>query len=154
MKKNIILLIAIIVSFAYAQDTNAQQGYKAIYAVGGLTYKHGGNAILGIDFPNDTYTSFEVYGQFYQYKKEKNVYAGFSYKPCLHKGINSLFRAKLSGAVGTTLHKFTFAPIVGFEWIYSITPYVDFMWLNDGGYYHNTGQKWRVNTYAGFRLNF
>lgn len=152
--RKIVILTIIILCFITTQKVYSQQGYKAIYTVGGLTYEHGGNVIIGIDFPNSFYSSMEIYGQYYKYKDETNIYAGLSYKPCLYKGINSLFRGKLSGAVGTTTHKYTFAPVVGFEWIYSVSPTVDFMWLNDGGYYHNTTERWRVNTYIGLRLNF
>lgn len=151
--KKLILIITILALFGI-NEAKSQQGYKAIYTVGGLTYKNGGNVMIGIDFPNNFYTSFEIFGLYYFRRSEKNYMAGLSYKPCLSRGINYMFRGKIAGAAGTTTHEFIFAPIVGFEYIYSLSPTVDFMWLTDGGYYHKTIERWRVNTYVGFRINF
>ena len=152
MKK--ILFIVLFIASLNISEAVAQQGYKAVYSVGGVTLQGGGNVMMGFDFPSNFYTSFEISMQYYFNGSEKNYLGGLAYKPCLSKGINSMFRGKIGGAVGTTTHKTIFAPILGFEYIYSPTPVVDFLWLTDGGYYHNTIETWRVNTYVGFRINF
>lgn len=144
-----LLLVTFNVTSAYSQ-----QGYKAAYALGGLTYEKGGNILIGLDFPNNSYHSFEIIGQYYGSKTEKNVLGGLGYKYCFNKSLNSMFRGKIAGMVGTTSHKTVFAPVVGFEYIYAISPVVDLLWLTDGGYYFNSVQSWRVNLFLGFRINF
>lgn len=135
-------------------NSYSQQGYKAVYVAGGLTYEKGGGAIVGLDFPSNSYHSFEIVGQFFTMKNENNLLGGLSYKYCFSKSVNSMFRGKVGGLVGTTTHETIFSPVAGFEYIYALSPVVDFLWLTDGGYYFNSEQRWRVSTYVGFRLNF
>lgn len=152
MKK--ILIIFFATFCLYNISASAQQGYKAVYFAGGLTYEKGANFLVGIDFPNNYFNSFEIFLQGYFTGEEDNYLAGIGYKYSFFKGINSMFRGKLAGAIGTTTHKTVFAPIGGFEYIYSISPTIDLMGLVDGGYYFKSNQAWRINAFAGIRFNF
>ena len=135
-------------------NSYAQQGYKAAYIAGGITYEKGGNGIIGIDFPSNSYHSFVIEAQYFQSNKEKNFLGGIGYKYCFNKSVNSMFRGKIAGMVGTTSHQTIFAPVGGFEYIYALSPVVDLMFMTDAGYYFNSEQRWRVNTFLGLRFNF
>lgn len=151
MKKTMLLLLLV---FIVGVSANAQQGYRAVYMAGGLTHEKGTDLLIGLDFPSNSYHSFEIIGQYFNTKQEKNILGGLGYKYCFNKSLNSMFRGKIAGMVGTTTHTTIFAPVGGFEYIYAISPLVDIMGLVDGGYYFNSTQSWRVNLFIGLRLNF
>lgn len=152
MKK--IFFILSIILCSVSANIQAQQGYKAVHVAGGYTWQKGGDIYLGLDFPSDSFNSFEIFARSFFHRKETNYLGGLAYKYCFNKGINSAFRGKIAGVAGTTTHEAIFGGILGFEYIYAISPSIDFMIIPEGGYYFNSAQKWRVTTMAGLRFNF
>lgn len=149
--KKIVFIIAIILCSA---SIKAQQGYQAIHIAGGYTWQKGGDVHIGMDFPSDSFNSFELFARGFFHEKETNYLGGLAYKHCFNKGINSAFRGKVAGVAGTTTHKTIFGGILGFEYIYALSPTIDFLFVPEGGIYFNSAQRWRVTTMAGFRINF
>lgn len=134
-------------------NTYSQQGYKAVYLMGGYTLQNGGNAKIGLDIPISE-SSIDLYAQYYKNSIEKNYIVGLLYKGSIYRGITSSIKFGGGIGVGTTTHKFIFAPTLVLEYVYSISPVVDIACQVDGGYYSKTMKDWRVNTYLGLRFNF
>lgn len=152
MKKVIFILTVILCSISI--NSNAQQGYSGVHIAGGYTWQKGGDFLIGLDFPNDSFNSFEIFARSFFHTKETNYLGGLAYKYCFNKGINSTFRGRVAGVAGTTTHKTIFGATLGFEYTCGISPTIDFVFIPEGGIYFNSAVKWRVTTMAGLRFNF
>lgn len=151
--KKIIFIITVMLCLISIK-TKAQQGYKGFYSAGGYTWQHGGDVYLGLDFPNNSFHGFEVFAHGFFHEEETNILGGLAYKHCLFRGINSSFRFKVAGSIGTTTHKAIFGGTTGFEYLIGLSPRVDLLLMPEGGYFFNSAQRWRFTTLAGLRFNF
>ena len=151
MKK---ILFIILIAFSCSLTITAQQGYKAITVYSGYTWNKGVDNYISIDLPNKFFTSFEFYGNVFLSEEENNYIGGMAYKPSLYRGVNNFLRAKIGAGLGTSIDKFIFNGIVGFEYVYAVSPTIDFMLIPQGGFYFNSVHKWRFSTLGGLRFNF
>jgi len=111
---------------------NAQQGYKYLgFRAGWITNK-AYVANINIDFANKTYSSYELFAEFYNKEKKgyKSYMGGLVYKPTLCRNKNSLLKLRLGAGLGSGNKNFIAAPQLGLEFSQTIIDNVDLLLVN------------------------
>lgn len=154
IKKTSFLIILLTILFI--SNSNAQQGYKYIYADYGHTLgRTGHNISIGLDFPNKYHHSWDIGLRGYFKQDYESVFLALRYKPLIYKGVNSTFKGRLGAIGGSDFSNAIFAPELGVEFSQTIAFGVDLYLATDLGYYINSPiDNWRLNAIAGLKFRF
>lgn len=133
----------------------AQDGVNHFFFRGGAVYERAGQVSIGFDFSSKYHSAYELGLIYYRGRdKYENYLLGLNYKPVIVRNKNTNFRFRLGAFGGTDLKTFVAAPNLGLELVQSISPNVDFIFVNNNGYYFwaNKGQRWRIAAEVGLRF--
>ena len=156
MRRNVITIFTVIWVLT-CMRAQAQDGIYSISAQGGLNYKSAIFTSLSLNLPKKYAAAHEISANYYRSfgtDKYENLLIGFNVKPVLGRGKNSLFYLRAGAYAGTDLNGFTAAPNIGFQWVQSLSPVLDFTITNNNGVYFWTerNHRWRATGQIGLQL--